>query len=196
MEWPLAREVDAWRTMNRSRVTVDHDEIRTWAESRGGKPVAVRGTGRGDVGIRIDVPGTSGAGKLAPISWDEWFDRFDRSKLAIILEDETARGQKSNFHKLVARASTKGGNGESKSRRGGKRASSHTRSSGGARRSTRASRRGTARTTSRRGPGMSASRSTRTHAPARSRKTSRGTSTRSRSTSARSRGRSSRRSNR
>ncbi len=42
-------------------MTIDHDEIRGWAEARGGKPACVRGTGgrggRSDVGmIRLDVP--------------------------------------------------------------------------------------------------------------------------------------------
>lgn len=94
--------------MNRSKTTTDHDEIRRWAEARGGKPSAVKGTSRtkNDVGmIRIDFPGYSGAGKLAPISWDEWFEKFDESNLAMILQEETAKGQPSNFNKLVARES-------------------------------------------------------------------------------------------
>jgi hypothetical protein len=96
------------RSMNRSKATTNHDEIRRWAEARDGKPVAVRGTSRGkqDVGmIRIDFPGYSGGGKLAPIEWDQWFEKFDDANLAMILQDRTAKGQKSNFNKLVARES-------------------------------------------------------------------------------------------
>jgi len=88
--------------------TVDHDEIRTWAEDRGGKPSHVVRTKRakGDAGIlRLDFPGYSGAGSLEPISWDEWFEKFDQSKLALAYQDHTARGQKSNFNKLVGRES-------------------------------------------------------------------------------------------
>ena len=91
---------------SQSKVTTDHEEIRRWAEARRGKPTKVKGTGRGrgDVGmIRIDFPGYSGEGKLEPISWDEWFDKFDESGLALILQEKTARGQKSNFNKLVSR---------------------------------------------------------------------------------------------
>ena len=53
--------------------------------------------------IRLDFPGYSGEDKLQPISWDEWFEKFDERKLALIYQDETAGGQKSNFNKLVSR---------------------------------------------------------------------------------------------
>jgi hypothetical protein len=91
---------------NVSKVTTDHDAIRRWAEERGGTPTAVEGTarGRGDAGIiRIDFPGYSGEGRLHPISWDEWFEKFEGSGLAFVYEDETAGGQRSNFNKLVSR---------------------------------------------------------------------------------------------
>jgi len=93
------------RSSSLARQLNDHDEIRQWAEERGGKPACVRGTGGGnDVGmIRIDFPGYSGADSLEEISWDEWFDKFDESNLTLLVQDQTARGQKSNFNKLVSR---------------------------------------------------------------------------------------------
>jgi hypothetical protein len=102
----------------RTRVTVDHDEIRGWAEERGGRPAAVKGTGKsGEAGIiRIDFPGYSGAGKLEGIGWEEWFDKFDESNLALIFQEATARGQKSNFNKLVARESVDLKTGNTKAR--------------------------------------------------------------------------------
>jgi hypothetical protein len=93
-----------------SSTTTDHDEIRRWAEERGGSPAEVAATRRGedDTGIiRIDFPGYSGAGKLRPISWDDWFEKFDASNLALVYQDETAAGQRSNFNKLVARGTAK-----------------------------------------------------------------------------------------
>jgi ferritin-like metal-binding protein YciE len=83
----------------------DHEEIRTWAEERGAQPACVRGTGDpNDVGmIRLDFPGYSGEESLQPISWDEWFERFDERGLALIVQDKTAGGQTSNFNKLVSR---------------------------------------------------------------------------------------------
>ncbi len=53
--------------------------------------------------IRLDFPGYSGAQSLEPISWDEWFQKFDESNLALLYQDTTARGQRSNFNKLVGR---------------------------------------------------------------------------------------------
>lgn len=85
----------------------DHEEIRQWAEERGAQPTCVRGTGgRGDTGmIRLDFPGYTGEQSLQPISWDDWFEKFDQHGLALIVQDKTGRGQKSNFNKLVSRES-------------------------------------------------------------------------------------------
>jgi hypothetical protein len=83
----------------------DHDEIRQWAEERNANPACVRGTGGGeDVGmIRLDFPGFSGEQSLEHIDWDEWFQKFDESGLALLVQDTTAGGQQSNFNKLVSR---------------------------------------------------------------------------------------------
>jgi hypothetical protein len=89
-----------------SCVTTHHDFIRRWVEERGGRPAKVKGTERGaaDVGmLRIDFPGYSGEGKLESISWDEFFEKFEQSKLAFVYEEHTTGGQKSNFNKLVSR---------------------------------------------------------------------------------------------
>ena len=108
-----------------SRVLTDHDEIRRWAEERGAKPSAVRRTHSDDnTGIiRLDFPGFSGADSLEEIEWDEWFDDFDDRNLALVVQDETANGQTSNFNKLVSRESVEQGS-EERSSRGRGRSSS------------------------------------------------------------------------
>lgn len=90
-----------------ARPLTNHDEIQRWAEERDAHPACVRGTGnRGDIGmIRLDFPGYTGAESLQPISWDEWFEKFDQNDLALMVQEKTARGQKSNFNKLVSRQS-------------------------------------------------------------------------------------------
>ena len=90
---------------NTSRTTTDHDDIRTWAEQRGGRPATVAAThDEDDVGIiRIDFPGYSGGESLEVISWDEWFEEFEDSGLAIVLQDHTADGEESSFNRLVNR---------------------------------------------------------------------------------------------
>jgi hypothetical protein len=91
--------------MASARVLTDHDQIRRWAEERNAQPACVLGTGgKGDPGmIRLDFPGFSGKGKLSPLSWRDWFKAFDENGLALLVQDTTARGQKSNFNKLVSR---------------------------------------------------------------------------------------------
>jgi alkylation response protein AidB-like acyl-CoA dehydrogenase len=88
-------------------VTTDHDEIRRWAEEHGGRPARVRGTGTGsgdDPGIlRIDFPGGAGEQDLEPISWEEWFEKFDEQGLAAVIQDRKADGDDSTFVKLVKR---------------------------------------------------------------------------------------------
>jgi hypothetical protein len=90
-----------------TRALTEHEEIRQWAERRRAKPTCVQGTGdRGDVGmIRLDFPGYSGGDSLQEISWDEWFEQFDGSGLALLVQETTADGTQSNFNKLVRRDS-------------------------------------------------------------------------------------------
>ncbi|HEX4228093.1 MAG TPA: hypothetical protein VHZ07_05445 [Bryobacteraceae bacterium] len=87
-----------------SKTTQDHDEIRKWAEARGGKPSHVKRTGsKDDVGIlRIDFPGYSGEGSLEPITWEQFFEKFDERNLALVCQEKTASGELSNFNKLVS----------------------------------------------------------------------------------------------
>src|SRR4051794_20014907 len=88
---------------NLSKTTQDHEEIRRWAEERGGKPAHVKSTeSDDDIGIlRIDFPGYSGGGSLEEISWDEFFEKFDENNLALVYQEETAAGERSNFNKIV-----------------------------------------------------------------------------------------------
>jgi hypothetical protein len=87
-----------------SKTTTDHNTIKEWAEARGGVPSTVEGTEDGDDAgvLRLDFPGYSGR-KLAPISWDEWFEKFDDKGLAFLYQDETRDGDESRFFKLVSR---------------------------------------------------------------------------------------------
>ena len=121
------------RTSASARPLTDHEEIRRWAEERGATPACVRGTGdSNDTGmIRLDFPGYSGAGSLEEISWDDWFEKFDESNLALIVQDETASGDTSNFNKLVSRDTAETG-------RSSRRNSRSTGTSRGSHRSTQA----------------------------------------------------------
>lgn len=82
-----------------ARATVDHDEIMSWAEEKGARPVMVRGTGI----LRLDFPGLSGGDAFEAISWDEFFEKFEQSELAFLYEDTTGTRRNSTFNKLVHR---------------------------------------------------------------------------------------------
>ncbi len=90
-----------------AQVTTDHETIRRWAETRDGQPACVKGTGgKDDIGmLRIDFPGYSGEESLQHIGWEEWFEKFDERGLALLYQEQTAGGARSNFNKLISRDS-------------------------------------------------------------------------------------------
>src|SRR5436305_7283247 len=88
-----------------SKTTTDHEEIRHWAEDRGGKPACVRRTGSAnDAGVlRLNFPGYTSDNSLQEIPWEEFFQKFDSNGLALVFQEQTASGERSNFNKLVKR---------------------------------------------------------------------------------------------
>ena len=69
--------------MSQARTVTDHDEIRRWAEKRGGRPSVVR-TGKGEGGIlRFDFGEDDE--KLEEIEWDEFFRLFEENDLALLV---------------------------------------------------------------------------------------------------------------
>lgn len=87
--------------MSSSQTTTDHDEIRRWAEKRGGRPARVGGTGEGGV-LRIHF-GDGEDDALEDIAWEEFFEVFEESQLAMVYQEETKDGGESRFNKLVSR---------------------------------------------------------------------------------------------
>jgi hypothetical protein len=88
-----------------AKVTTDHEVIKKWAEERKGMPASVGNTGgKGGAGLlRIDYPGRRGKGTLNPISWEDFFQKFDEKELALLYQDKTAGGKVSRFSKLIKR---------------------------------------------------------------------------------------------
>jgi hypothetical protein len=91
--------------MSRSQATTDHNLIRQWAESRKGHPAFVKATegkrkGSGGL-LRIDFDAANDS--LDQISWDEFFETFDKNELAFLYQEKTASGRKSRFNKFVSR---------------------------------------------------------------------------------------------
>lgn len=73
--------------------TTDHGEIRQWVEARGGRPAQVKGTSGL---LRIDFDGEVDE-RIEQISWDDFFDQFDRSNVTFLYAPDT----NSHFNKFV-----------------------------------------------------------------------------------------------
>jgi hypothetical protein len=90
-----------------SKTTTSHKTIQEWVEAHAGKPATIADTADGDHAglLRIDMPGGAKNPPLQPISWDEFFKKFDEAKLAFVYQDKTADGKASHFCKFVSRES-------------------------------------------------------------------------------------------
>jgi Protein of unknown function (DUF2934) len=84
------------RAQGQSVVTRDHHIIRAWAERHSAEPATGEATrsgpatvnvNDGGVGIRFNFPGVA---RFRPISWDEWFEHFDRNRLLFVYQEEVA----------------------------------------------------------------------------------------------------------
>lgn len=90
------------RSRSSAVTTTDHDEIRRWVDSRRGTPSTVVGTERDSESaglLRIDFPGYSGKGSLEKVDWDDFFEKFEESKLAFLYDPDKG----SKFNKFVER---------------------------------------------------------------------------------------------
>jgi hypothetical protein len=90
----MAGDVPQDRPGVRTLATRDRAEIRRWAAQHRAEPATGEATASGpavrDVndlgaGIRFNFPGFAA---LRPITWDEWFDNFDRHDLLFVYEEE------------------------------------------------------------------------------------------------------------
>lgn len=90
--------------MAESKTTTNHDEIRKWAEDRGGVPAVIKSTDQGGGGmLRIHFPGRGDDEAFEEISWDDFFETFEDHDLALLYQDETSGHETSRFYKLVNR---------------------------------------------------------------------------------------------
>src|SRR5687768_8491712 len=87
--------------------TRDHDVIRGWAAQRQAEPATGEATpsgpatmdvSDGGAGIRFNFPG---AGRLRPITWEEWFENFDGHQLTFVFEGRSAGESLSPKYRIV-----------------------------------------------------------------------------------------------
>lgn len=85
-----------------SKTTTDHDTIKQWVEARRGRPSVVTKDNQETELLRIDFPEYEEE-NLRPVSWEKWFEIFERNKLALVYQEKTKEGKQSNFNKIVKR---------------------------------------------------------------------------------------------
>lgn len=107
---PNVQRVDSVKSPLRGSTEVvftrDHELIRRWAAQRNAEPATGEATqsgpatvsvNDGGAGIRFNFPGVSA---FRPITWDEWFDNFDRHGCAFVY-DNAASSPPSNRYRIV-----------------------------------------------------------------------------------------------
>ena len=88
-----------------TQTLTDHDSIKRWAREHGARPALVKGTARHNDAdaLQLAMEGTTQDGRLEPIDWDDWFQRFDESGLALMVDDSAGVA---SANKLVPRGVT------------------------------------------------------------------------------------------
>ena len=95
----IRRRIGVETHVSQATTTTDHDEVRKWADERGGRPSIVKTQGEGGI-LRIDFQEPDE--NLERISWEEFFRIFEERQLAFLYQEEIS-GHKSRFNKLVDR---------------------------------------------------------------------------------------------
>ena len=90
--------------------TREHDEIRGWAEARHAEPATGEATqsgpstihvNDGGAGVRFNFPG---AAAFRPISWEEWFENFDKHHCAFVFDNDSSMTLSSRYRIVNADA--------------------------------------------------------------------------------------------
>jgi hypothetical protein len=87
----------------KAKLTFDHGTIKKWAEDRGAIPSSKIGTeDEGQVAGILSFDFT-GDPTLDPLTWDEFFNKFEKEKLALLLRDKEKDGSQSQFYEFENR---------------------------------------------------------------------------------------------
>ena len=83
------------------RVTIDHHVIFSWAHRRGAQPATCEGDERP---WPLFFNFSSADADLKEISWDKFFEEFERAALAFVYQDATPYSELDDWHEFVKRA--------------------------------------------------------------------------------------------
>lgn len=83
------------------RYTVNYETIRAWVEEHGGKPAIVRGVPEGEesggTGILEIAFGGLAREEFEPISWEDFFGRFESGNFAFVYDEQAPPGQAGEY---------------------------------------------------------------------------------------------------
>jgi hypothetical protein len=80
----------------RAIATRDHEVICQWAARHHAEPATGEATASGPATVQLNDDGAGirfnfpGAGRFRPITWDEWFENFERCQLTFVYEEDIA----------------------------------------------------------------------------------------------------------
>lgn len=83
------------------KTTTNHEEVKTWVDSKQGRPARSKtATGRDGTSLKIIFPGNTDK-NLMEITWEEFFDEFDRDELAFVYQE----GGRDRYCRIIRRSS-------------------------------------------------------------------------------------------
>jgi hypothetical protein len=82
-------------------ITIDHQVVFAWAQRRGARPSIIEGDER-PWPLFFSFSSTDAG--LEEISWDKFFEEFERADLAFVYRDATPNGELDDWHEFVKRA--------------------------------------------------------------------------------------------
>ena len=91
-----------------TKTTTNHDEIRRWAHDRGGRPSRIHNTFGSTLDscvLQIDFLHDKYDDDVQEITWEEFFDLFDREHMVLVYQTETEGGNLSRFGRIVRQES-------------------------------------------------------------------------------------------
>ncbi len=83
--------------------TIDHQEIREWAESRGGAPAILADTRHSEEGPQLRIDWGEGEEPTEAVSWEEFFRLFDENDLAFAYQEDELEGEPNYEYLLIPR---------------------------------------------------------------------------------------------
>ncbi len=85
--------------------TINHKEIKLWADERKGKPSMLTDPDpeASNLILRFYFRKNTNGEDLKEISWDKFFETFEKNKLSFVYKHDNYGGNNSNFHRFVFR---------------------------------------------------------------------------------------------